>query len=337
MAGPAAGTLLWLPALLALASGFGTVSPLAAQPAPELPLLASVAPDLTVPAMEEGEPAAGKRVRWVTPGWEGTQVHCALWLPADWQPGRSLPVMVELPGNGGYQNKLGDVCDGSVEGCNLGYGLSGGKGVIWVCAPFVEVAGDTGEKRNALKWWGDVEESKRHLKALVREVCQRWGGDADRVLLGGFSRGSIGSLFFGLHDDTIAPLWKGFFCHSHFDGALEHWPYPGARRQAALSRLRRLQGRPVWISHEESTAAAERWLAAAGVAGRWLFTPIPFCNHSDAWVLRPIDERERARAWLASVLELNPKKVDVFSRIEDFLLLDDLPLEPKNGQSSAVR
>src|SRR5581483_6333694 len=43
----------------------------------EAPDLSSVAPDLTTPPMTDGEPAAGRRVRQTTPGWEGTGVHHA--------------------------------------------------------------------------------------------------------------------------------------------------------------------------------------------------------------------------------------------------------------------
>lgn len=269
--------------------------------AAELPDLSTVSPDLQAPAVVEAPAAAGLRVRAATRGWEATQVRHALYLPPEWTPQSRLPVLVELPGNGNYRNAFGDVSDGTVDGCQLGYGLSGGRGCLWISAPLVEVTA-AGVKRNAVTWWGDVEESKRHLTETVREVCARWGGDESRVILCGFSRGSIGCNFIGLHDDRIAGLWRAFVCHSHYDGVTEKWPYAGADRASALERLRRLGDRPQWISHEGSVEGIRTYLEATGVMGNWTLTPLPFQNHSASWVLRPLPERERLRDWLAEVL-----------------------------------
>jgi hypothetical protein len=38
------------------------------------------------------------------------------------------------------------------------------------------------------------------------------------------------------------------------------------------------------------------------VAGNFTFVPVPFRNHSDAWVLRDVPERRRLRAWLDAAL-----------------------------------
>lgn len=247
-------------------------------------------------------PGPGVRCFLTAKGWENTSVAHTLYLPTDWKPGVAYPILVEYAGNGGYRNKYGDTSDGSVEGCRLGYGASGGRGFLWLCLPFVERTEDGG-RRNAAKWWGDVEETKRYCLAAVRETAARHGGDLGRVVLCGFSRGSIAANFIGLHDDTIAPLWRAFLCHSHYDGVIERWPYAGADRASALTRLRRLGDRPQFISQEGGTAATARWLAESGVTGRWTFVDLPFRNHSPDWVLRDIPERRRLRAWLASVLE----------------------------------
>lgn len=266
----------------------------------ELPDLSTVAPDLVIPPLSSGEPAAGKRVVQTTEGWQAP-VHHVLYLPNDWKPGGSFPVIVEYAGNGGYTNKFGDVSEGIVEGSRLGYGMSGGNRFIWICMPFIEKRQD-GSKQNAAKWWGDVDETKRYCLATVQDVCARFGGDAQRVILCGFSRGSIGCNYIGLHDEVIAKLWRGFVCHSHYDGVLEKWPYPQADRASALERLKRLNGRPQFISHEQSIQATEEWLRSTGIKGDWTFVPIPFRNHSDAWVLRDIPERQRLREWLEKVL-----------------------------------
>ena len=265
-----------------------------------LPDLSSVPTDLVVPDARAVAPAPGVRSVQATTGWEGTAVHHTLYLPTDWVPGKKFPVLVEYAGNGGYRNAFGDESGGTVEGSRLGYGISGGRGFIWLCLPFVEA--DEAGKRNAVKWWGDVAETKRYCLATVRDVCARFGGDERAVVFCGFSRGAIAANFIGLHDDEIARVWRAFICHSHYDGVSERWPYAGADRASALVRLRRLGDRPQWISQEGSTRATQDWLRASGVEGRWAFFDLPFRNHSADWVLRDIPARREVRAWLAAAL-----------------------------------
>lgn len=265
-----------------------------------------IAADLVIPEIAGGEPAAGTRVATVTAGWEQSDIRHLLYLPTDWEPRRSYPVIVEYPGNGGYRNDLGDVSDGTPESCMLGYGLSGGKGFVWLCLPFVEVARD-GTKRNCHQWWGDLEESKRYCMATVKGVCQRYGGDESRVVLCGFSRGAIACNYVGLHDDEIASLWCGFFCHSHYDGVVR-WPYPDSDPESALQRLGRLAGRPQWISHEMDVGPTEEFLKRSGVSGSFSLVPIPYPNHSAAWILRDIPERARARRWLHDAVMVNEQE-----------------------------
>lgn len=275
---------------------------LAAGAEPALRELSSVPEDLVVPEVVSGPPAPGRRVRLAAPGFEDTAAHHTLHLPADWKPGGRYPVLFEYPGNGGYSNpKLGDSCDGTVEGCSLGFGLGGGVRFIWVCLPFVEVA--DGTRRNSARWWGDAEETVRYCHAAIDQTCARFGGDASALILCGFSRGSIGCNFIGLQDDRIAARWRAFFCHSHYDGVRTTWPYPGADRPSALGRLRRLGGRPQFICMERSTKDIEDYLRETGVAGDFTFVALPFPNHSDRWILRDIPERRVAREWLARVLQ----------------------------------
>ena len=272
----------------------------AAAPSAELPDLSTVPPDLEVPAARPLAPAPGMRSVVTTVGWEGPAVRHTLYLPTDWVPGKRYPVLVEYAGNGGYRNTFGDVSEGSVEGSRLGYGISGGRGFIWLCLPFIEATA-TGPA-NATRWWGDLAETKRYCLATLREVEARWGGDERAVVFCGFSRGSIGANYFGLHDDEIARVWRAFICHSHYDGVNERWPYAGADRISAVARLRRLGDRPQWISHEGSVAPIEDWLRRTGVAGRWTFASIPFRNHSPDWTLRDVPARRDVRAWLEDVL-----------------------------------
>lgn len=265
-----------------------------------LPDLSTVPADLVVPKMEDGAPGAGRRVRQTTTGWEKTAVHHALYLPRDWVAGRRYPVIVEYAGNGRYRNAFGDVSNGTVEGSSLGFGLTAGEGAIWICMPFVERS--EGEMRNAVTWWGEVAETLRYCRATLREVGGKFGGDETRVVLAGFSRGAIACNFIGLHDDSVAPLWRAFFCHSHYDGVTERWPYAGADRASALVRLARLKGRPQWISHEGSVGGVEAYLRGEGIEGDFTLRAIPFRNHSDQWVLRDVPARREAREWLRRVL-----------------------------------
>ena len=272
----------------------------------ELPDLAAVPEELRVPGVVKEPAAAGRRVQQTTAGWEGTAVHHALYLPVDWKQGGAYSVLVEYAGNGGYKNSFGDVSDGTVEGSRLGYGLSAGRGCIWLCLPFIEIKG--GNKTNAVTWWGDVAETKRYCISTVRSVCQNWGGDERAVILCGFSRGSIACNYIGLHDDEIAGLWRAFFCYSHYDGVNPRWPYPEADASSARVRLQRLASRPQFICMEKSVDPIRDYLGKTGVTGDFTFLTIPFRNHSDAWVLRDIPERQAARDWLQRVLPPTPRK-----------------------------
>ncbi len=139
----------------------------------------------TVPITSEGTPAPGKRVWQRIESYQGSSIAYALYLPTDWQAGKKYPVIFEFPGNGGFRNELGDSSDGTVDGCRLGYGLSQGKEAIWVCLPFV----DRAKGQHALHWWGDADATASYCLEAVEIVCQHWGGDRDRLVLCGFSRG----------------------------------------------------------------------------------------------------------------------------------------------------
>jgi hypothetical protein len=213
---------------------------------------------------------------------------------------------VEWAGNGGFTNSFGDVSTGRPEGSHLGYGLTEGKRCIWLCLPYLNGAGTA----NALTWWGDPtgydpEPTLKYCRASIHEVCEKFGGDPQHVILAGFSRGAIACNFLGLHDDETARLWHGFVCYSHYDG-VRAWPYPGADRASALMRLERLQGRPQFICGEGSNAAVtEHYLRESGAWEKGAFTVVGtgFRNHNDAWVLRPSDARTQLREWLREVLK----------------------------------
>ena len=263
-----------------------------------LPDIRTIPHDLVSPPMTTGDLAPGRRVKQATPEYDGADVYHALYLPTDWQKGKRYPVIVEYAGNGHYQNEFGDVCTGKVEDCNLGYGISGGAGFIWVCLPYVSTA----HTHNELTWWGDLEATAKYCKTVVPDICREYGGDPSAVLLAGFSRGSIACNFVGLYDDEIASLWRGFICHSHYDG-VQRWGYAGSDRASAAKRLERLKGRPQFICHEASVEKTKRYLEEACPDGSFTFLALPYRNHTDAWVLRDIPERELLRQWVRDVLD----------------------------------
>jgi hypothetical protein len=232
-------------------------------------------------------------------------VQHAIYLPRDWRVGESrkqikYPVLVEFPGNGDYQNALGDKSLGGVEDCKLGYGIGGGERFIWVSLPFV----DPVKKGHTTQWWGDADLTAAYCRQTVARVCEEFGGDAERVILCGFSRGAIACGYIGLRDDETAKLWRAMVIHSHYDG-VRRWNYPQQDEASARKRLERFAGKPQFISQENSVEDIERFLSAtanSATAVRATLLTLPYPNHSDEWVLKNIPERAALRRWVDEVL-----------------------------------
>ena len=164
--------------------------------------------------MTEEAPAPGNG-RQVAPEYKGTKVIHTLYLPTDGKTERPIP----CSSNTG--NKF-PACGstGEVKGANLGYGLSGGKGFIWVSMPYVQ----KGKRENAVTWWGDRQATIDYCKVNLPRICKEFGGDPDNLFICGFSRGAIACSYIGLADDEIASFWKGMIAHDHFDGQ-NKWGY----------------------------------------------------------------------------------------------------------------
>jgi hypothetical protein len=275
---------------------------LAAATTAQLPDLRSVPADLTVPALTDGAPAPGKRVKHWLPEHKGTQLYHVLYLPTDWKADAKFPVIVEYAGNGGYSNKFGDVSLGVPEGSKLGYGISAGKGFVWICVPYVA----PGATNVCTRWWGDADATTAYCRKAVRMVCEQFGGDPSAVVLTGFSRGAIACGYLGLRDDETAKLWRAFIPYSHYDG-LNKWPYPASDATSAYVRLKRLNGRPTFYIHEGPGDNMRKFLAAGGVTAPFTLQPAPFRNHNDEWILRDTPTRTKLRTWLAEVLAKETK------------------------------
>lgn len=283
----------WLAAVLACACAVLHAAP--------LPDISTVPADLGVPELSDGPPAAGKRVRLEL--FKDTP-PVILYLPTDWKLDKKFPVIIELAGSGNFKNSFGDTSSGLPEGSKLGYGLSGGKGFIWACVPFLNEAGN----KTTITWWGDPpayrpDSTVAFLKRTVPALCERFSGDPQRVILCGFSRGAIATNAIGLHDDEIAALWRGFICYSHYDGLSSRWPFAGKDAASVQQRLARLNGRPQLICSESPLAGVRKHLESAGAKGEFTFLDTGFRNHNDAWTLRPSAARDTARKWLAEVIQ----------------------------------
>ncbi|MEM9110936.1 MAG: hypothetical protein AAGC72_13030 [Planctomycetota bacterium] len=265
-------------------------------------LLAGCAtPDLVTPPMTDDDPTPGLRVRQVAPEYAGTGVYHALYLPTDWQPGKTYPVIVEYTGN----RSPSHFTTGEVKDANLGYGLTGGEGYLWVTMPCVQLGGLS----NAPKWWGDRQATIDYCKTNLPRILEQFGGDAGNVVLIGFSRGAIACSYIGLADDEIASFWKGMVAHDHFDGQRE-WGYEGDDRASALERMLRLAGRPVLASGIGNEYLQDH----AGLEG-FTFLPVPvpeifdipdgpvLHEHTDAWMHRDSETRRVVRRWLSDVIE----------------------------------
>ena len=191
---------------------------------------------IDVPVVENSAPAPGKRVRYRLPGDEATGIYSVLNLPNDWQPGKKYPVIVEYPGNIFYTPAC--YSTGLPEQCVIGYGMTKGKGAICLGMPFVDRA--TGKVVE--NGWGNADETADYAMRMVAEVCAKFGGDRENVVLTGFSRGAIACGYIGLRDDRIAALWKGFHACQHYDG--DGWN--GATLPGAIERAARFQGKAVF-------------------------------------------------------------------------------------------
>ncbi|MEO1525106.1 MAG: hypothetical protein AAFX06_06700 [Planctomycetota bacterium] len=252
--------------------------------------------DLVTPQMKDDEPAAGRFVRQVAPEYVGTDVYHALYLPTDWKPGGKYPVLVEYTGN--HFPPCGST--GEVKDANLGFGLTGGQGFIWISMPYVEV----GRKQNAVTWWGDKQATVDYCKVNLPRICDAFGGDTDRIFVCGFSRGAIATSYIGLADDEIARFWRGFLTHDHFDGQRE-WNYPDSDRESALQRLKRLDGRPALVC-----GGGNDFLKQHAHLGEFTFLRVPVAKifdipdgdvihpHTDRWMHRKSRYRDQAREWL---------------------------------------
>jgi predicted esterase len=258
-----------------------------------------------MPAMTDGQPAAGKFVKQVAPEYKDTQVYHALYLPTDWVEGKSYPVIVEYAGN-----YYPPICTGKVDDCKLGYYQSGGKGFIWVVLPYVS----DDKKKNQPSWWGDLGATVAYCKTNVPRICRQYGGDTSSIFLTGFSRGAIACGYIGLHDDEIADLWLGFLPHSHHDGG--SYSADGARE-----RLARINGRASFLTWGGNDGGRENSQTGKGLLEVLKFPvtglEIPRIGHTDLWIVEDSPTRQALRKWLQETIRAKPGTHAVGGKVVD--------------------
>lgn len=293
-------------------------------------------PDLFTPNATNGwgpgGPEGGKRAIEVLPNWQVVldtdrfstspweSVHHTTYLPTDWESARprKYPIIVEFTGNGPWQDTYQDVSTGLPEHANMGYGLSGGVEFIWLSLPCLDLSGQFVETY----WWGcpsnsskpvgqcpgyyDVTKTLAYMKDAVRWVASTYNGDVSNVFITGWSRGALATNYFGLYDDEAASLFKGYLPYSHFDGQPSdlYVPYPNHDAESALERLKRLNGKPMFITCERNgTVETAEYLNSTGLALNATFMSTGFCNHNDQWTLRPSKARSAIREWLSNLVQ----------------------------------
>ena len=290
------------------------------------PDLHSLLPDLVRPNMSDEAHGAGRRTRRVAPGFEGTDVYDAIYLPTEWSASssRRYPVIVEYMGNGPWKDNIGDSSTGRPEDSNLGWGMASppGSTYIWISMPFV--SSDMGPNTTvSTYWWGcpssnaekscgesySIEPTMRYLHAALNDTFARFGGDATRVAITGWSRGAIATGAVGLHDAASSKLFAAFLPYSHLDGDCG-W-VDGSNASALGARWQRLAGRPMLALGEcdVATAGGPWWLQHIGqsksaAVANVEFRTTGFVNHNDAWILRNSTARSYTRAWLANALSI---------------------------------
>jgi len=244
---------------------------------------------LAVPSMVKATPSAGQRVEYKLKGEVSQNCYMSLYLPEDWVQGESYPVVVEFPGNILYVK--GCYSTGRPEQCVMGYGMTKGKGSIWVSLPFVSARPyDIAEHG-----WGDIETTVNYTIKAVEEICEKFGGDRSKVVLTGFSRGAIACGFIGLRNDRISDLWKAFHLCQHYDG--DGWG--GSFLDEAKARLLRLGRRAVF---QTDNNGPQPKLMLAEVKADVQYASSELGAHSSAMFLDDRASTLKLRNWYQSVI-----------------------------------
>jgi predicted esterase len=273
------------------------------------------------PPVTSGAPAAGKRVKVTAPEYAGTEVYHALYLPSNWEPGGTYPVIVEFAPN--------QCCSfsGNVEDTHLGYYQSGGVDFIWVTMPMIQYT--VSPPANATTWWGNGNADDPTGQALCAaytitnlvRILENYGGDPSSVFITGFSRGAIAGGYIGRSTDELADIWLGFLPHSHTDA--------GWFDAAGDTRTDRVRGRASFVTYGEfddagnATVSSKEGVDSLKARGFPVEShEIAGTDHTDEWITdaatpvassasytghAPVpDVRARMRTWMSEVIANKP-------------------------------
>lgn len=154
---------------------------------------------------ESGSPSSGKRV-FVTPAeYAGTDAYYTLYLPDSWSPNSNqrYPVFVDFPGRGVRPEniKIGQVLAQKFQG-------------IWLCLPLIYANGS----QEVDGWWANDKVTSRYVQSVVRNVCEQYKGNTDRIFAVGMSRGAVAVNYIGNYDEQVSDIWRGYYSHDHIDG-----------------------------------------------------------------------------------------------------------------------
>ncbi|MBT4821017.1 MAG: hypothetical protein HN742_13110 [Lentisphaerae bacterium] len=248
---------------------------------------------LDVPPMTEDLPAAGRRVRYQLPGDAGTSIYCVLYLPLDWQKGKSCPVVAEYPGNIFLNARC--YSTGRPEQCVMGYGMTEGKGTIWVSLPFINrAAGDIAESGFGAN---DGEDTTSYAIDLIEDICRNWGGDRDNLVLSGFSRGAIACGYIGLRNERIGAFWKGFSACQHYDGSAWHQ----SNMKDAVQRAERFTGRAIFQT-DNSQKKYQPVVDATTPSVAWTWANSGLRFHATAMFLDERPSTRQLRQWFRDLV-----------------------------------
>ena len=245
---------------------------------------------LNVPNVEESTPAPGKRVRYRLRGDEPNGLYCVLNLPENWRANTKHPVVVEFPGNLFFTP--GCYSTGLPEQCVMGYGMTKGRDAICLGMPFVDrLSGKPVESG-----WGNADDTAQYAMQIVEEVCAKFGGDRQNIVLTGFSRGAIACGYIGLRNPQIASLWKGFHACQHYDG--DGWN--GATMPGALERAARFQGQAVFQT-DNAEAKFRPLMDVMKTNVTWAKSGLG--AHSTAMFLDDRPSTQKLREWFLQLVE----------------------------------
>lgn len=254
---------------------------------------ATLGSDLTLPTLQDVEPAAGIRVRRRLDGYSSS-IYYSLFLPSDWvETGGKWRCVFDLAGNqfAPYSGLPSDA--------PFGYGLCGAQ-YVCVNVPFLNSLGtamNTTWWSNG-DWTADPTPTVTYWLAVIQDLIDNFNVNKNHIVLTGFSRGAVACHAVGCFTDNIAAKWKAFVPHAHMDAGT----YETAGSE---ERLTRTNGRETYVTvGADDTATAIANSTAGynfldGLGYPTTLTLITGFGHDPTWTLSgSAAQTVAARTWL---------------------------------------